>query len=114
MGKNCDHFQAFPGVSLRYLGEHVGEHVAGSDEKGERSRKKRFLRCRAMLCERVDALNALGSVASYLENRAFILINDTFPTPMLLLVFLFSDASFCTLLLVKMVVSTPTNRYFCT
>lgn len=30
-----------------------------------------------MLCERVDALNALGSVASYLENRAFILINDT-------------------------------------
>jgi hypothetical protein len=55
------------GVSLRYL----GEQVAGSDEKGERSRKKRFLGCSAILCERADALKALGGVAGYLENGVF-------------------------------------------
>jgi hypothetical protein len=66
MGEKCDPFQTFLGVSLRYL----GEHVAGSDVKGERSRKKRLLGCCAILCERVDALEAPGIVASYLENSA--------------------------------------------
>jgi hypothetical protein len=36
MGEKCDLFQAFPGVSLRYL----GEHVAGSDEKGRGQGKR--------------------------------------------------------------------------
>ena len=67
MGEKCDLFQAFLGVSLRYLGEHDAE----SDEKKERSRKKRFLGCSAMLCERADALTALGGVAGYLENGIF-------------------------------------------
>ena len=67
MDEKCDLFQAFLGASLRYL----GEHVARSDEKEERIREKRGLRCRAMLCERADALKALGSVAGYLENRIF-------------------------------------------
>jgi hypothetical protein len=39
MGEKCDLFQAFLGVSLRYL----GAYVARSDEKRERKRKKRFL-----------------------------------------------------------------------
>jgi hypothetical protein len=68
MDEKCDLFQAFLGVSLRYL----GEHVAGSDEKEERIRKKRFLGCSAMLCERADTLKALGSVAGYLEKRYFL------------------------------------------
>jgi len=64
MSGKCHLFQAFLGVSLRYL----GEHVAGSDEKGERSRKKRFLECHAVLCERADVLKALGSMADYMLN----------------------------------------------
>jgi len=67
MGEKCELFQAFLGVSLRYL----GEHVAGAHQKGERIRKKRLLECHAMLCERSDTLKALGSVASYLENGFF-------------------------------------------
>ena len=68
MGEKCDLVQAFLDASLRYL----GEPVAGSDEKEEWSREKRFLRCRAILCERADALKVLGSVASYLENSHFL------------------------------------------
>jgi hypothetical protein len=34
--------------------------------------------CHAKLYEKADPLKALGSVASFLRNRIFTLINDTF------------------------------------
>jgi hypothetical protein len=41
-----------------------------------RKRKKSSLQCHAILCERTDSLRALDSVAGYLENNHFHLIND--------------------------------------
>ncbi len=35
-------------------------------------------RCHATLCEKADPLKALGSVASYLGNGIFYLINDMY------------------------------------
>jgi hypothetical protein len=67
MCQKCDLFQAFPGASLRYL----GERVAGSDEKEKWKRKKSSFQCHATLYERADSLKALDSVASYLENGNF-------------------------------------------
>ena len=67
MCQKCDLFQAFPGLSLIYL----GERVAGSDEKEKWGRKKSSIQCHATLCERADSLKALDSVAIYLENGNF-------------------------------------------
>jgi hypothetical protein len=40
-------------------------------EEGDRKWKKESFRCHARLCERTNALKALGSVANYLENDPF-------------------------------------------
>jgi hypothetical protein len=42
-----------------------------SGEKEKWRRKKRSFQSHARLCERADALKALDSVASYLENANF-------------------------------------------
>src|SRR5712692_10279508 len=51
-------------------------------EEGDRKWKKESFRCHARLCERTNALKALGSVANYLGNDPFSLINDTFDRPL--------------------------------
>jgi hypothetical protein len=67
MCEKGDLFQAFLDIFLRYLGERVVE----SGEKEKWRRKKRSFQSHARLCERADALKALDSVASYLENAHF-------------------------------------------
>ena len=47
-------------------------------KKRSGERKKSYSRGHARLYERADSLKALGSVASYLENGIFSLINDSF------------------------------------
>jgi hypothetical protein len=39
--------------------------------------EKESLTCHATLCEKLDPLNTLGSVANYLRNSQFFRINDT-------------------------------------
>jgi len=67
MCEKGDLFQAVLDIFLRYLGERVVE----SGEKEQWRRKKRSFQSHARLCERADALKALDSVASDLENAYF-------------------------------------------
>ena len=45
-------------------------------KKRSGERKKNDRRCYARLCEKADSLKALGSVARFLRNSKFYLIND--------------------------------------
>ncbi len=66
---------------ITHLLAHFSDIVARmlQDLTKERSgeRKKNERRCCAKLYEKTDSLEALGSVASFLRNRKFYLINDT-------------------------------------
>jgi hypothetical protein len=44
--------------------------------------KRSYSRCHARLCEKAERLQALGSVADYLENGIFYMLNDSW-TPSL-------------------------------
>src|SRR5258707_11627365 len=46
-------------------------------KKRRGEQKKNYSRCHARLYEKADPLKALGSVASFLRNSKFYLINDT-------------------------------------
>src|SRR5258708_40257931 len=70
--QNCDHYYPFVGAFLRYC----GKSVAGSHEGEKWRAEKNERRCCAKLYEKTDSLEALGSVASFLRNRKFYLIND--------------------------------------
>jgi hypothetical protein len=72
MCQKCDPFQVFVGASPKY----PGAQVAGSDARREVENGKSSSRCYVRLSERADSLKALGSVASYMENGIFYLIND--------------------------------------
>jgi Fic family protein len=67
-------------TSINHLLAHFSDIVARmlQDLAKERSgeRKKNDRRCYAKLCEKADSLKALVSVASYLRNSKFYLIND--------------------------------------
>ena len=72
-GQKCDHFHAFSGAILRYL----GENAILSDKGGtELKKQKRFL-CHAILSEKPVALTAPRIVAIYLGNSDYFMINDT-------------------------------------
>src|SRR5881396_1678801 len=73
MCPKCDPFQACIGASPKY----PGTRVAGSDDEEKERMEKSSLRCHVRLCEKADWLKALGSVADYLGNGSFYLINDT-------------------------------------
>jgi hypothetical protein len=67
-------------TSMNHLLAHFSDIVARmlQDLAKERSgeRKKNERRCYARLCEKADSLEAPGSVARFLRNRKFYLIND--------------------------------------
>jgi hypothetical protein len=61
---------------LAHFSDIVARMLQNLARKKSGERKKNERRSYARLCEKADSLKALGSVARFLRNRKFYLIND--------------------------------------
>src|SRR5260370_30779988 len=73
--QKCDHFHAFAGVILRY----PGENAVLSDKGGAELKKQKRFQCHAILSEKPIALTAPCTMAIYLGNSDYFMINDILP-----------------------------------